>query len=141
MEDLGLLEEWLENEKKLRPLLEQMRPLLERRLELEAKEPQLALLRSRKELLPSEASPSKISTFPIPDSRPVVLFSGSKEPLQGLPDRPVPGMQEFERLVARRKAQNRKKHEKEKKKKAEAKKQKENSEKDMEVEDLDKGKK
>jgi len=141
MEDLGLLEEWLANEKELRPLLEKMRPLLEKRLELEAKEPQLALLRSKKELLPSEAPSPLISSFPLQDSRPVVLLSGSREPLVGLPDRPVPGMAEFERLVKKRKAQNRKKHEKEKKKKAEAKKQKEEAEKVMEVEEPEKVKK
>lgn len=118
MEELGLLEEWLENEKKLRPLLEQMRPFLEKRLELEGKVPLLASLRNPKELLPAEALSSSTSSIPPLDSRPVTMLLDNRLPLQGEPARPVPTMVEYNRLVEKRKKANRKKHEKEKKKRA-----------------------
>lgn len=123
MEELGLLEEWLENEKKLRPLLEEMRPLLEKRLDLEKRDPRLLLLRSsKKELLPQEVSSLVSNSSPSVDLRPTTLLLGTGEPLVGLPDRPVPDIEKFQKMVNRRKVQNRKKHEKEKKKRAEAKK-------------------
>jgi hypothetical protein len=126
MEELGLLEEWLENEKKLRPLLEEMRPLLEKRIELEKKDPRLLLLRSSKaELLPRETSSSASNSSPSVDLRPTTLLLGSREPLEGLPPRPVPDFEKFQKMVEKRKVQNRKKHEKEKKKRAEAKGKKE----------------
>lgn len=135
MEELGLLEEWLENEKKLRPLLEEMRPLLEKRLELEKKDPRLLLLRSsQKELLPQETSPLVSNSSLSVDLRPTALLRDSGEPLVGLPARPVPDFEKFQKMVEKRKVQNRKKHEKEKKKRAEAKKKTEESGK-MDTED------
>lgn len=118
MEELGPLEEWLENEKKLRPLLEQMRPLLEKRLELEGANPLLAALRNPKELLPTEAPSSSTSSLPPLDRRPATMLLDNRLPLLGEPARPVPTMEDYKRLVDKRKRANRKKHEKEKRKKA-----------------------
>lgn len=122
MEELELMQEWLENEKELRPLLEKMLPLLERRVELETKDPRLVLLRSsKKELLPIEASSVVSPSRPLPSSSSTFLLDTSA-PIQGLPARPVPDFEKFQKMVERKKVQNRKKHEKEKKKKAESKK-------------------
>jgi len=129
MEDLDLVQAWLENEKELRPLLEKMLPLLEKRMELEAKDPRLVQLRSsKKELLPIEAKKIVSPSSPASPSSSTLLLDNSS-PIRGLPARPVPDMEKFQKMVEKRKVQNRKKHEKEKKKKAERKKEGEEPEK------------
>ena len=121
MEDLKLLEEWLANEQKLRPLLETMLPLLQERRRLEEAAPLLASLRNPKEVLPPEAPPPSIPTFPPQDKRPATLLQDNRSPLVGEKSRPVPTMEEYNRLVQKRKKANKRKHEKEKAKKAKAK--------------------
>lgn len=126
MDDLKLLEEWLANEKELRPLLDQMRPLLDKRRDLEDRDPRLVALRSPKELLPAEAlllqpsfSSSSASSSSISSTS---ILKDTGAPLVGLPPRAVPDIEKFQKMVDKKKAQNRKKHEKEKKKRAELKK-------------------
>jgi len=140
MEELGLLEEWLENEKKLRPLLESMRPLLEKRLELEEKLPSLRYLASTKEVLPREALPlsSTISIPPPPPERQTMLLD-NRAPIPGQPPRHLPSESQLEKLAERKRKNNRKKHLKEKEKVKEAKRLKKEGLEKME-EDLEKGK-
>jgi len=122
MEELDLVQAWLENERELRPLLEKMLPLLEKRVEYEKKDPRLVALRSsKKELLPSEAASIVSAPLSSASSLSTILLDSSSS-IPGLPPRPVPDMEKFQKMVEKRKAVNRKKHEKEKKKKEEAKK-------------------
>lgn len=121
MEELDLVQSWLENEKELRPLLEKLRPLLEERARLEEKDPRLLLLRSsKKELLPSEFE-HILAPAPPPSSSSATVLRDTGAPIVGLPSRPVPDMEKFQKMVQKKRVQNRKKHEKEKKKRAEAK--------------------
>lgn len=113
MEDLQLVKEWTSNEEELRPLLEKILPLLRKREELENKLPGLRALRSKGELLPSEAGASSAPPPPPPaPSSSILLDTG--EHLEGLPPRPVPDLEKFQKMVEKKKAQNRKKHLKEK---------------------------
>ena len=114
MEDLELVQAWLENEKELRPLLEKMAPLLKRRAELEEKLPRLVHLRSPSEILPSEASSYSAPAASPPASSASILVDTGK-PMIGLPPRPVPEFEKFQKMVEKKKLQNRKKHEKDKK--------------------------
>jgi len=138
MEDLKLLEEWLANEKELRPLLDQMRPLLEKREELEGRDPRLALLRNEKEVLPREASSSSsISSFPAPPPEKSVMLLDNRSSIPGNPPRGLPTPKQLEKLAEKKKKANRKKHLREKEKLKEAKKMKqaENEKMDEELED------
>ena len=124
-EDLGVMEEWLANEKELRPLLEKMAPLLEKRRALEEKLPSLAYLRDQKEVLPREAtSSSSNSSFPAPPPDRTVMLLDNRTPLVGLPPRNLPSKEQLERLAEKKRKANRKKHLKEKEKMKEAKRKK-----------------
>lgn len=113
MEELELVQAWLENEKELRPLLEKMLPLLKRRAELEEKLPRLVFLRSPQELLPAEAA-TIVSPPPPPPAPSSTILRDTGKPVEGLPPRPVPDFAKFEKMVEKKKVQNRKKHEKDK---------------------------
>lgn len=139
MEELGLVEKWLANEKELRPLLEKMLPLLEARRELEEKLPTLALLRDQKEVLPREAPPSSsISSFPpIPPERAVMLLD-NRTSIPGNAPRRLPTPKQLEKIAEKKRKANRKKHLKEKEKVKEAKKRKkEEEQKEMEEEPIE----
>jgi hypothetical protein len=113
MEHLDLYAEWLENEREILPLVEKLKPLLEKRHALEAKDPRLGALRDERSV-PGEPAPPKLrGSAELLGNRPTTLMAGSHEPLVGLPDRPVPS--EGQALKALTKAaKNRKKHQKEK---------------------------
>jgi len=112
MEKLDLYATWLENEKELLPLLEKIRPLLERRHALELQDPKLGLLREDR-TLPGELPPPKLVGASLLGARAATLMVGTHVPLVGDPDRPVPGEGSALRALARA-AKNRKKHDKEK---------------------------
>lgn len=115
MERLDLYAEWLANERELLPLLEKIRPLLEKRHQLEAQDPKLGLLREDR-TFPGEAPPPKLAGADHQVARAATKFVGTNESLVGLPDRPVPSPEEAQRKLARA-AKNKRKHEKEKEKK------------------------
>jgi len=140
MEELGLLEEWLENEKKLRPLLEEMRPLLVKRQELEGKLPSLVHLRSEKEVLPREALPSSsISSIPPPPPERQTMLLDNRAPIPGQPPRHLPSESQLAKLAEKKRKANRKKHLKEKEKVKEAKRLKKQGGLEKMDEDLEKG--
>lgn len=114
MEHLDLYAEWLDNEREILPLVEKLKPLLEKRHALEAKDPRLGLLRDDRSV-PGEPAPPKpaYGSAELLGVRPTTLMAGTHVPLVGLPDRPMPT--EGAALKAMTKAaKNRKKHEKEK---------------------------
>jgi len=129
MEELDLVEEWLANEKELRPLLEKMFPLLEKRRALEEKLPTLALLRDKKEVLPREAPPSSStsSSFLVPPERGTMLMD-NRTTIPGNPPRYLPSEKQLLKIAEKKRKANRKKHLKEKEKVKEAKKQRRNKE-------------
>lgn len=112
MERLELYAEWLENEKELLPLLEKIRPLLERRHELEAKDPKLGLLREDR-TLPGETPPPKVVGADLVVARAATMFAGTREALVGDAERLVPSAEAAMKKLTRA-AKNKKKHEKEK---------------------------
>jgi len=116
MEKLALYEEWLSNEKKIAELLLTLQPLLENRHQMEEKDPRLGLLRDDR-VAPGEAPPPKTSADLL-GVRPTTMMLGSGEPLRGDPHRPVPTMEDFQRLVEKKRAKNKKTHDRQKRKKA-----------------------
>jgi len=115
MKRLELYEEWIANEKELLPLLEKIRPLLEKRHKLEAEDPKLGLLREDR-TLPGELPPPKLVGADHLVARSATQFAGTRVPLVGEPDRPVPTIAEAQKKITRA-AKNKRKHEKEKEKK------------------------
>jgi len=131
MDNLALYKDWLANEEEIAALLETLKPLLERRHSFEEKDPRLGLLRDDR-IAPGEAAPPPLPTSAqLLGIRPTTLLKGSHEPLQGHPDRPVPTIEEFQKLVEKKKAKNRKTHEKQKAKRKALKKPSEKAEKDL----------
>jgi hypothetical protein len=116
MENLALYKDWLDNEEKIAPLILQLKPLLEIRHAIEAKDPRLGLMRDDR-TVPGEVAPPQLSSAALLKLRPTTQLVGSHEPLKGDPSRSVPSMEDFERLIAKRKAKNKKTHERQKKKK------------------------
>jgi len=119
MERLELYTAWLENEKELMPLLEKIRPLLEKRHLLEEQDPKLGLLREDR-TLPGEAPPPKLVGADLLGARAATKFVGTNVSLVGEPDRPVPSRESAEHKLAKA-ARNKRKHEKEKAKRKEKK--------------------
>jgi len=118
MERIDLYRAWLLNEEKILGLLETLKPLLEARHKFEEEVPGLGLLRDSR-TVPGE-EPPKLSRGGETTPRKATLLQGSGVPLEGDPERGVPSMEEFNRLVLKRKALNKKKHEKAKLKKKNA---------------------
>lgn len=116
-DELKLIEEWLANEKEIAPLWEKLQPLLAKRHELEALQPNLVRLRGSRSI-PGEPLPP--ASPPPPQgqqARQATLLLGSGEAIQGLPERRVPTLENFQKMAQKRAQQNKKKHEKEKAKK------------------------
>lgn len=122
MDNLALYKDWLANEEAIAGLLATLKPLLERRHAFEEKDPRLGLLRDDR-VAPGETAPPPLPTSAqLLNLRPTTLLKGSGAPLQGLPDRQVPTIEEFQKLVEKKKAKNRKTHEKQKAKRKQSKK-------------------
>jgi len=122
MDNLALYKEWLSNEEEIAALLLQLEPLLARRHSFEEKDPRLGLLRDNR-VVPGETAPPPLPTSAqLLHLRPTTLMKGSGAPLQGLPAREVPTIEEFQKLVEKKKLKNRKTHEKQKAKRKQSKK-------------------
>jgi len=127
MDNLALYKEWLANEEQILALLQQLKPHLEKRHAFEEKDPRLGLLRDDR-VAPGEALPPLPTSAQLLNLRPATLLRDTHGPVQGLPDRPVPTIEEFQKFVDKKKAKNRKTHEKQKEKRKKAKKGAENYE-------------
>lgn len=114
MEKLELYKAWLANEEEIAALLEQLKPLLEKRHAFEETVPELGLLRDQR-TVPGEEPPRLTRREEGP--RQATLLVGSRIPLEGDPQRKVPTIEEFEKLAMKRKIANKKKHDKAKEKK------------------------
>jgi hypothetical protein len=143
MEHLELYAKWLENEREILPLVEKLRPLLEERHRLEAEDPRLGLLRDDR-TVPGEQAPPRLESSAglLGDLRASTLMVGTRQPLVGQPDRPVPSKGDAMKQLTKA-AKNRKKHLKEREKKKakkaeEAEKGKPPSEDPMDQEERDK---
>lgn len=122
MENLSLYKDWLSNEEEILAVLKTLEPLLAKRHAFEEKDPRLGLLRDDR-VAPGEPAPPPLPTSAqLLNLRPTTLLLGSHAPLQGLPDRQVPTIEEFQKLVEKKKAKNRKTHEKQKAKRKQSKK-------------------
>jgi len=122
MDNLALYKEWLANEEQILALLQQLEPLLAKRHAFEEKDPRLGLLRDDR-VAPGEGAPPPLKTSAqLLNLRPATLLRDTGGPVQGLPDRQVPTIEEFQKLVDKKKAKNRKTHEKQKAKRKQSKK-------------------